>query len=226
MYQQLIYPERAEDLKYNDFIKNNYKIFLDHWQDNINFLKSSYEKVYANKGISYGLVISGPQGVGKSILASKLINDYEISKNKIQAQELTFDENNLWHLITCGNSKSIETITSATEKTKMMNMTNDSKWIENIQPGEHTNVVIIDNAETANFGAALTGLNPIEYMEKRQQPFVAQYAAQTFVSLAREKIRGTLFIIIGNDEEYLKNFSDTCENQHAGMVKFHRLEIP
>ena len=47
MYQQLIYPERAEDLKYNEFIKDNYKIFLDHWEENIKFLKNSYEKVFS-----------------------------------------------------------------------------------------------------------------------------------------------------------------------------------
>lgn len=214
-----MYPERAEDLKFNDFIKN-------HSQEIIRFLKMSYEKVHANKGISYCLVISGPQCVGKSILTSKLMNDYEITKSKISSQDLAFDENNLWHLITCGSLNSLKLIKEATEKTKLMDMTNDPNWINNIQPGEHTNVVIIDNAETANFGTALTGLNPIEYMEKRNMEYVAQYAAQTFVSLAREKVRGTLFIIVGNDEEYLRTFSETCEKQHAGMVKFHHLEIP
>ncbi|MBJ9983023.1 AAA family ATPase [Bacillus sp. S70] len=226
MYQQLIYPERAEDLKYNEFIKDNYKIFLDHWQDNIHFLKSSYEKVFSNKGISFGLVIYGPQGVGKTILASKLMSDYETTKVQIAAKNLIYDENNLWHLITCGNTQSKELIKNATEKTKMMNMSNDMKWVENIAPGDHTNVVIIDNAETANFGASLTGLNGIEYMAQRNSEHVAQFAAQQFVSLAREKVRGTLFIILGNDDKYLRNFAETCEKQHAGMVRFHSLEIP
>lgn len=226
MYQQLIYPERAEDLKYNEFIKDNYKIFLDHWEENIKFLKNSYEKVFSNNGISYALVIYGAQGVGKTILASKLNNDYETTLKKIKEKTLVYDEENLWHLITCGGDKSVSKVKEATEKTRMMNLTGKENWIEEIKPGDHTNVVIIDNAETANFGCALTKLNGIEYMAQRDTPHVAQYTAQQFVSLAREKIRGTLFIILGNDETYLTNFVDTCERQHKGMVKFHKLDIP
>jgi GTPase SAR1 family protein len=226
MYQQLIYPERAEDLKYNEFIKDNYKIFLDHWEDNIKFLKISFEKVFSNNGISFALVIYGAQGVGKTILASKLKNDYEMTLKSIKEKTLKFDEENLWHLITCGGDKSEAKIKEATEKTRMMNLTGEANWIEKIKPGDHTNVVIIDNAETANFGSALTNLNGIEYMSQRDIPHVAQYAAQQFVSLAREKVRGTLFIILGNDEQYLTNFFETCEKQHKGMVKFHKLDIP
>ena len=226
MYQQLIYPERAEDLKYNEFIKDNYKIFLDHWGENIKFLKNSYEKVFSNNGISYALVIYGPQGVGKTILASKLNNDYEITRKSIKEKTLEYDKENLWHLITCGVDKSKDKIKEATEKTRMMNLTGDNKWIEKIEVGDNTNVVIIDNAETADFGSALAELSGIEYMSNRDTPHVAQYTAQRFVSLAREKIRGTLFIILGNDETYLTNFVDTCEKQHKGMVKFHKLDIP
>lgn len=167
MYQQLIYPERAEDLRYNGFIKDNYKIFLDHWEENIRFLKTSFEKVSSSMGISYALVIYGPQGVGKTILASKLIYDYETTKKQVKEKTLNFDENNLWHLISCGSTRSLDLIKEATEKTKMMNMTGDIEWVDNVQVGEFTNVVIIDNAETANFGAALTNLTGIEYMAQR-----------------------------------------------------------
>jgi GTPase SAR1 family protein len=226
MYQQLIYPERAEDLKYNEFIKNNYKIFLDHWQEDIKFLKNSYEKVFSNNGISYALVIYGEQGVGKTILASKLSNDYESTINNIKSKTLEYDEENLWHLITCGIDKSVNKIKEATEKTRMLNLTGNENWVDEIKVGDHTNVVIIDNAETANFGSALTKLNGIEYMSQRDNPSVAQYTAQQFVSLARENVRGTLFIILGNDEKYLTNFVNTCEKQHKGMVKFHKLDIP
>ena len=226
MYQQLIYPERAEDLKYNEFIKDNYKIFLDHWEDNIKFLKNSYEKVFSNNGISYALVIYGAQGVGKTILASKLYNDYEITLKNIKGKSLNYDEENIWHLITCGHDKSVSKVTEATEKTRLMKFNGEENWIEEIEVGDHTNVVIIDNAETANFGSVLTNLNGIEYMAQRYTPHVAHYAAQQFVYLAREKIRGTLFIILGNEEEYLKSFVDSCEKHHKGMVKYHELDLP
>lgn len=221
-------PERAEDLRYNNVMKDNYKIFLDHWQENIRFLKVSFEKVFTNRGISFALVMYGPQGVGKTILASKLLSDYESTEKQIKERKLVFNENNLWHLITCGPHKSVEMIKKATDETNMMNMTGNINWVQEIESpvNKHAKVVIIDNAETANFGASLTNLSGIEYMAQRNVEHVAQYTAQQFVSLAREKIRGTLFIILGNDEKYLSHFADTCEKQHKGMVRFDRLDIP
>lgn len=65
-----------------------------------------------------------------------------------------------------------------------------------------------------------------DFIDRKDQAAVATHVAQQFVRLARGDLRKTLFIILGNDEQYLSTFHETCQTQHKGMSEFKALDIP
>lgn len=229
-YSRIIFPDRAENMRENDKLRKGYRVFLNYWLDFISFLKKSYERV-SERQSSYALTIYGAQGVGKTLLADKLKTDIEQTKIQINYGNITYDENNLWHRLTCGNHKNIKLIQDATINSELYDATDDINWIIKVSDWSNshvnrTKIVILDNAERAYFGAALSGMDEASFIARRSEPAVATHVAQQFIKLARSSARGTLFIILGNDEQFLHTFFDACESQHQGMVVFSNLPLP
>lgn len=229
-YARILYPDRAEDMRQNPRLRQGYRVFLDHWPDFIKFLKQSYERVVARQA-SFALSIYGPQGVGKTLLADKLRTDFFVTKEYLQYGSLEYDPNNLWHILSSGYNKDTDSIKNATENTEFIEASDVSNWVENVSNWSSSHptrakIVILDNAERAYFGSGLAGLDEAEYISKRNDPALTVHIAQQFVRLARSSIRGTLFIILGNDKEFLSTFHTTCESQHRGMVDFQHLPLP
>ncbi|KAA0547426.1 hypothetical protein FZW96_11225 [Bacillus sp. BGMRC 2118] len=229
VYKRILFPDRAEDIRFNPKFQSSYRIYLDHWDDFISFLKTSFERVVVRNS-SYALSIFGPQGVGKTMLADKLKNDYEITKAHIQKGELEYNKNNLWHRIVTQPGRNLEELISITKNADLIDATDNKNWVKDISQRNAENdrikVVIADNAERAYFGASLAEMNESDFIEKKGQSSVATHVAQQFVRLARGDLRKTLFIILGNDEQYLSTFYETCQTQHKGMCEFKTLEIP
>ena len=229
-YSRILFPDRAEYMRENDKVRKGYRVFLEHWPKFIDFLKKSYERV-ARRKTSYALTIYGSQGVGKTLLADKLKTDLQETLHQISSGNLTYDGNNLWHLLTCGANKDIKLIRNATVNSELFDVSDEINWIDRVSDWSKTHptrtkVVILDNAERAYFGAALAGLDPAEFIDRKSQKSLTIHIAQQFVKLARSSANGTLFIILGNDEEFLKTFYETCESQHQGMVVFENLPLP
>lgn len=228
-YGRIMFPDRAEAIRVNTKLRTGYRIFLDYWSDFIVFLKSSYEKV-AERQASYALIVYGEQGVGKTLLADKLVNDYNRTKEMIDKSELEYDSNNIWHIISCGHKKSIEMIKEATQITDLIDLTDKENWVSDLKEwGKKNNnpkVVILDNAERAYFGASLAGIDEFTFFEKKQSSALGIHVAQQFVKLARSDMKGTLFIILGNDKEYLETFNQTTESQHKDMTLLKTLPLP
>lgn len=230
MYARILYPDRAEDMRQNPRLRQGYRVFLDHWPNFIKFLKQSYERVVARQA-SFALSIYGPQGVGKTLLADKLRTDFNSTKESVQHGSFDYDPNNLWHILSSGYGKDIDSIKRSTENTEFIEASDLSNWVETVSNWSSSHpsrakIVILDNAERAYFGAGLAGLDEAEFISKRKDESLTIHIAQQFIRLARSSIRGTLFIILGNDEEFLSTFYETCESQHRGMVSFQHLPLP
>lgn len=229
IYKRILFPDRAEDIRFNPRFKSSYRIYLDHWDEFIAFLKTSFERVVVRNS-SYALAIYGPQGVGKTLLADKLKNDYDITKEQIQKNDLIYNKNNLWHRIVTQQGKDLQELTFITNNTDLIDATDNRDWVTDISKrnldSNRIKVVIADNAERAYFGASLANMTESDFIARRNEPAVATHVAQQFVRLARGDLRKTLFIILGNDEQYLSTFYDTCQSQHRGMCEFRVLEIP
>ena len=229
-YNRILFPDRAEDFRFNPVLRKGYRIFLKHWPEFISFLEKSYEKV-AHRQASYALTVYGEQGVGKTLLADKLITDFEITKTKISEGNLVYEDNNLWHRISGGRNENVELIKQATIITEIKDLSDRIDWVEEVTKwGKNfpnkPKIVILDNSERAYFGASLAGINEVEFFEKKNSSHVATHIAQQFIRLARSDIKGTLFIILGNDKQYLTDFYQSCEKQHKNMVSFHELPLP
>ncbi|WP_163853631.1 hypothetical protein [Paenibacillus elgii] len=229
-YARILYPDRAEQIRQNAILRKGYRVFLDHWPNFIEFLKQSYERVAARQA-SYALSIYGPQGVGKTLLADKIKTDFYDTKEAIGNQNIEYDPNNLWHILSSGYNKDINLIKTATLNTELFDASDNVNWVETVSNWSKTQptrakIVILDNAERAYFGAGLAGIDEPSYSAKKEVSSMTVHIAQQFVRLARSDIRGSLFIILGNDEEFLSTFQKTCENQHRGMVAFKPLPLP
>lgn len=223
-----MFPERAELIRTNPKLIG-YRVFLGIWNDFISFLKQSYERVYSRRA-SYTLVVYGPQGVGKTLLADKLKSDFYITKDYVQKeQRFSLDHNNLWHQLSCGHSvNETSLIKEATLRTEIIDMDGKIDWVKEIGniDKEKIKIVILDNAERAYFGASLARMDESTYVSHKNDKAITEHIAQQFIRLARSELASTLFIVLGNDRNFLSNFSNACEMQHGGMVKFHDLPLP
>ncbi len=227
-YARILFPDRAEDMRQNPKLKG-YRIFLSHWPQLISFLKTSYERV-VTRHASYALILYGPQGIGKTLLADKLQFDFQTTKEGICKGNISFDQNNLWHKIS-GNFKYTDDVINATNNSAILDCTDLDDWVDVVEEWaknnkDRTKIVILDNAERAYFGATLAKLNPAEYLSQIDNPHMFVHIAQQFIRLARTQLGGTLFLILGNNQEMLSKFHETCESQHKGMVVFNELPLP
>lgn len=227
-YARILFPDRAEDMRGNPQLKG-YRIFLSHWPQLISFLKTSYERV-VTRHASYALILYGPQGIGKTLLADKLQFDFQKTKEGVCGGSIPFDQNNLWHIIS-GSLKNTVDVINATNRSEILDCTDKDDWVNEVEKWannnkDRTKIVILDNAERAYFGAALAKLSPGEYLSQKDNPHMFEHIAQQFIRLARTQLRGTLFLILGNNHEMLSKFHETCESQHRGMVVFNELPLP
>lgn len=224
-YNRILFPSRAEDIRYNELYQHSYKIYLDHWDKFLDFLKNSLEKVVV-RDASHALAIYGPQGAGKTLFTDKLKNDFEVVHSAIKRQDLALDSHNLWQKLVLGNSKNLDLLETITKQCEFIDITDNDEWIEKItdKKKDTVKIVIADNAERAYFGAALAGISQAEFLANKAG--MGQHVAQQFVKLARTSLRKTLFIVLGNDAPYLESFYDECEKQHRGMAKYYELELP
>jgi len=224
-YPGIRFPDRAEAL--GDFA--SYRVFLDPWEPLAEELRKLWEPL-ADRGESSILAIHGQQGTGKTLLTKKLTQDFEATR---VSQTVTPDENNIWHRVTGRHDKKLNAalIREATVKTSLTEIENKSSWVDDAQrimTGQRGRacVLLADNAERAYFRQGLVDMTDMEFIAQRDSEGLIRLAAQRLVEHMRGDLRGSMLVILSNDELFLLALEEEVEKQHGGLMRLTQLRLP
>ncbi|MDO4918786.1 hypothetical protein [Kocuria sp.] len=218
------FPDRAEAL----ISFEGYRVFLDPWEPIADTLRSHWSGV-ALRGESGILGIFGTQGTGKTLLAQKLWTDFNTTKNA--KGQFVVDKNNFWHRVAGGRSLDPTLIDTATSETEFHKVENQKSWTEDAagfakgQQRSRARVLIADNAERAYFRQGLVEMSDIEYMEVANNPALNRLSAERLVDKLRTQLRGTLLVVLSNNEQFLLGLQEEVEAQHAGLMSIANLTL-
>ena len=230
-YQRIVYPERAEYLA-EESAFSGYRIFLDHWADITAYLQESYE-VLKTRRFSKGLIVFGKQGVGKSILANKITEDFNLTKASAREGSVSYEKDNIWHRIAGGgNERTRESnILSSCASTVVLKVENKKDWVteaERIVSGntDRACLVIADNCEKDYFLKGLLDITDDAYLQSGRSEAALRAAAHRFVELSRTSLRGCFFMFFTNDENFALAFDHHVNEQHKGLLDIRDLKMP
>lgn len=219
------FPDRAEALSSFD----EYRVFLEPWEPIANELRSHWTGV-ALRGESGILGIHGAQGAGKTLLTKKLRGDFE--NTKAASAALIVDRNNFWHRVAGGASLDPQLIDQGTTETDFHEVENEEAWVDKAElfaAGSHrvkARVLLADNAERAYFRQGLVNMSDVDYVKIRNDPALNQLAAERLVDKLRIQLRGTLLVVLSNDELFLLGLHEAIEKQHRGLMSLTTLRLP
>lgn len=224
-YPGIRFPDRAEAL--DDFA--SYKVFLDPWQPLADELRRLWEPL-ADRGESSILAIHGQQGAGKTLLTKKLTQDFEATR---VAAPVVPDTNNIWHRITGRKDGKLDAslIKEATSRTSLNEIENKATWVDDaarIMVGQRGRacVLLADNAERAYFRQGLVSMTDMEFVAHQDTEALIRLSAQRLVEHMREGLRGSLLVILSNDELFLLALEEEVEKQHSGLLRLAQLRLP
>ena len=224
-YLGIRFPDRAEAL--GDFA--GYRVFLDPWEPLADELRRLWEPL-ADRGESSILAIHGQQGAGKTLLTRKLTRDFEATR---VSPTVTPDDNNIWHRVTGRKDKKLDAtlIKEATGRTSLNEIENKASWVEDaarIMTGQQGRacVLLADNAERAYFRQGLVEMTDMEFVAHRETEGLIRLSAQRLVEHMREDLRGSLLVILSNDELFLLALEEEVEKQHGGLMRLAQLRLP
>jgi hypothetical protein len=227
-YNRIIYPERAEYL--TEATYESYKIFLDHWNDLSLLLKSNFEEALLRR-VSKTLIIYGEQSSGKTLLARKLAAGFSETEANIRKNALDHDPNNLWHRMSSGFAKEKRLIADNTNKSALLHIEDDHSWVEKVKKfcganSSRTCLIIADNCERDYFVRGLLELTSEQFLQIGRTDALVSAAAQKFVALCREELRGAVLVMFTNDDFFAKKFKEEVNKQHRGLVQTTDMPIP
>lgn len=224
-YQGLTFPARAEDLRQE--LYNTYRVFLEYWDPLAAKLRLQYEALALQQS-SNAIVIYGGQGTGKTLLADKLAQG--LTRARQQALQ-PYDSANMWHRLTAGTALSPELIRDATARTDILHIEDDSDWVKRATTWHDANrgrhcIILADNAERGYFLQGLLNLSDADFIRYGRTPEALSLAAEKFVSLARGKLRPSLFLFLTNNEPFASDFCARVSDTHRGLARFEALPMP
>lgn len=227
-YNRIIYPERAEYL--TEATYESYKIFLDHWNDLSLLLKSNFEEAILRR-VSKTLIVYGEQSSGKTLLARKLATGFSETEAKIQKKALDYDQNNIWHRMSSGFGRDKRLIAENTNKSALLHIEDDHGWVEKVKKfcganSSRTCVIIADNCERDYFVRGLLELTSEQFLQVGRTDAMVTAAAQRFVALCREELRGAVLVMFTNDILFALKFEEEVNKQHRGLVQTTHMPIP
>lgn len=227
-YNRIIYPERAEYL--NEEMFRSYKVFLDHWNDLATKLKSNFEET-ALRRVSKTLIIFGEQSCGKTLLANKLTQDFSETEEIIREGAIDYDQANIWHRIVSGFGKSTDLIAENTRSASLLHIESESDWITKAKTfcgsnSKRTCLVVADNCERHYFVQGLLGMSDEQFLQIGRTEAMVAAAAQRFVALCREELRGAMLVMFTNDDLFALAFEEEVNKQHKGLVETTTMPIP
>ena len=224
-YPGIRFPDRAEAL--GDFA--SYRVFLDPWEPLAEELRTLWEPL-ADRGESSILAIHGQQGAGKTLLTKKLVQDFEATR---VSATVTADENNIWHRVTGRMEKRLDPtlIKEATQKTSLHEIENKTSWVDDatrIMTGQRGRacVLLADNAERAYFRQGLVEMTDMEFVSHKDSEGLIRLSAQRLVEHMRGELRGSMLVVLSNDELFLLALEEEVEQQHGGLMRLSQLRLP
>lgn len=224
-YPGIRFPDRAEALA--DF--SSYKVFLDPWEPLAEELRRLWEPL-ADRGESSILAIHGQQGAGKTLLTKKLVQDFEATR---VTPTVSPDSNNIWHRVTGFKDKKLDAslIREATDKTSLNEIENKTSWVDDaarIMTGQRGRacVLLADNAERAYFRQGLVQMTDMEFVAHKDSEGLIRLSAQRLVEHMRGELRGSMLIVLSNDELFLLALEEEVEKQHGGLMRLTQLRLP
>lgn len=225
-YQGILFPDRAESLP--DF--ERYRVYLDHWKELAAELQDLYEGL-ALRRESRVLGIHGAQGTGKTLFATKLVNDFDRARKQLGAGVLSPDDANLWHRVTGGNVLSQALVQKATQSADLLLIENDKDWVAkttawlDARKDRHC-IVVADNAERAYFRQGLIGLSDADFIQLGDTDEAMRMVAQQLVSHCRKGLRGSLLLLMTNDDTFLLGLHTAVQGQHSDLLRMAELPLP
>lgn len=226
MYQELLFPNRAEFLE----SYTSYKVFLDHWDPLAEALRLKFQTVATRKETQI-LGLYGPQGSGKTLLARKLEADFNEARVSLHSKtDLQFSPDNIWHRIAGGPHQDHRLIREATSIATVRKIEDDAKWLSTLASNDARSsgvqIVIADNAESSYFTQGLVELSDAEFVQLGTNTQTVHTAAERLVRAARTKLQPSLFLILMNDEEFLEEFHSHVEKRHVGLMSVDSIPTP
>lgn len=235
-YQGILFPDRAEHLGEKAF--EGYRVFLDFWDPLAAQLRASYEGL-AMRRDSRALLIYGPQGSGKTLFAKKLSDDFLLTQTDVVANKPVIPTaSNLWHRITGGTivgnvegKLDSELIKDATIQTALLAVESDKKWVDTAVDWMRNQrnrrcMIVMDNAERNYFIQGLVALDDAAYLQLADNPKTASLAAERFVALCRNELRGCLFVMFTNNDLFALSLDEHVNGQHKGLITLTNLPLP
>lgn len=224
-YPGIRFPDRAEAL--GDFA--TYRVFLDPWEPLAEELRTLWEPL-ADRGESSILAIHGQQGAGKTLLTKKLVQDYEATR---ASATVTPDENNIWHRVTGRTERKLDAtlIKEATNRTSLSEIESGTSWVQDaarIMTGQRDRacVLLADNAERAYFRQGLVEMTDMEFVAHKDSDGLIRLSAQRLVEHMRGDLRGSMLVVLSNDELFLLALEEEVEQQHGGLLRLTQLRLP
>lgn len=227
-YPGIRFPDRAENLGEYDA----YRVFLEPWDPLATDLRKLYEGLAVRRDTRL-LAVYGPQGTGKTLFATKLVGDHEATRRAIHQDSILPDRQNLWHRIVGGRSDtpSNELIRTATERSVVAMIENEQEWVTRAadiltgQTDRHC-ILVADNAERAYFRQGLVDLSDAEFLALGSSDEAMRMAAQNLVRHCRTTLRGSLIVLLTNDDLFLLNLAEAIEAQHSDLMRIAHLPMP
>lgn len=228
-YNRIIYPERAEYLDEEKF--RSYKVFLNHWNDLAAKMKSNFEESSLRR-VSKTLIIFGEQSSGKTLLANKLTQDFNETESQSRVSNpLEYNQANIWHRLVSGFGKNPELIRSNTSSAALLHIENQKDWVSKAKGfcgsnSTRTCLIVADNCERDYFVQGLLGMTDDQFLQIGRTDALISAAAQRFVALCREDLRGAMIVMFTNDDIFSIAFEDEVNKQHKNLVETTNMPTP
>jgi hypothetical protein len=220
------FPDRAERLSGGKF--EEYKVFVDFWRPLTEALTESFRALFV-RGEASIIGIHAPQGAGKTMFATQLLNDFEATVEGLK-KGFQPDSENLWHRVSSGGQMDMPTITAVTGEVDLTVVKNDEKWastlVSDVTTREKPTIALADNAENVYFVRGLVDVPAADLIALRKSGDVADPAAEELVRLARNELAGTLLILLTNKPDFLDQIASEVEARHEGLMKVLPLPLP
>jgi hypothetical protein len=223
--QLLLFPDRAENL--GQF--SAYDVDLEHWKSLSAVFRQTFQSVY-ERGSSSILLVHGAQGTGKTLFSRRLEQDFK----KATEGSLTPDSKNLWHTLVGDDPPKRATIETATQGSLLSRVEPASAWLQRLRETakldtHRVRIFVIDDAHKDVFLREWAGLTQAEYLgfkAQKQEGVALSSVAERLVEDCRGDFLRTIFLLLSNDADRMKQLKEQVDLSHAGLAKVLELPLP
>ena len=226
LYQQLLlFPERAEFLKQFD----QYRVRLDHWKNLSSVFAHAFKQVHERHGAAI-LLVHGAQGTGKTLFGLQLEKGFELARSG----QVEPAEDNLWHVLVGERPGGKDVIREATDHTDLRMIKPETGWLDAERQFAKDNrqavrIFVIDDVHKDVFISAWAGLSQADYLRlkaEKKDSVALSTVAQQLVQDCRGDFQRSLFLLLSNKPEFMKQLKSDLDESHRGLATLVELPLP